>query len=79
MGFAFALGVVATEVWRRRPGRPWADRRFGPAGALSVAAVAASVVLPLAMSALPGVTGVLQRCMFGVAYLWYAVEAVRLR
>jgi hypothetical protein len=65
MGFAFAVGVVAAALRLRR--RRWLD----------VAAVLASVLLPLAMTAQPAAAGVLQRAMFAVAYTWYATEAVR--
>jgi hypothetical protein len=68
LGFAFALGVVATAV---RAGRTGRQRRWW----LDATAVAASVLVPLAMTALPAVTGVLQRTMFLVAYAWYAAEA----
>src|SRR5690606_27614171 len=67
MGFAFALGVMAARWW---PGRP---ARFR---VLDVVAIAASVAIPLAMSASTGYTGALQRAMFAIAYLWYAREAV---
>lgn len=65
MGFAFAIGV-GLRLWHRE------DRRFGQA--LDVAAIAASVVIPLVMSALPDWDGLLQRCMFATAYLWYTHE-----
>lgn len=68
MGFAFAAGVVVTCVVTARGG---SRRGVG----WDVAAVAASVVLPLGMAALPAVDGVLQRLMFLVAYVWYAREA----
>jgi Protein of unknown function (DUF998) len=59
MGFAFALGVVAVAVGRRAA-RP-----------IDVAAVTASVLVPLSMTALVSTQGLLQRVMFAVAYLWY--------
>jgi hypothetical protein len=67
VGFAFALGVgaVLMRTWRAR-------RRQWP---FDVAAVLASVLLPLAMSALPGTAGAWQRLMFAIAYAWYATEA----
>ena len=70
MGFAFAFGVlaVAWQVRREGGGVRWLD----------VAALAASVLLPLAMMGWEEFAGVLQRSMFVVAYLWYAVEAARL-
>jgi hypothetical protein len=69
MGFAFAAGVMAVGIARRGPSP--LDR-----GADFVA-VASSVVLPLAMAQGTPYTGVLQRTMFVVAYLWYAREATR--
>jgi hypothetical protein len=69
MGFAFAVGVtvVALERWRRGSG--WQ--------VMDLAAVTASVALPLAMAGATGLTGVFQRAMFLVAYVWYGREAVR--
>ncbi len=69
MGFAFAAGVVAVGVSRRGPSR--LDR-----GADTVAVVA-SVVIPLAMAQGTAYTGLLQRSMFLVAYIWYAREGLR--
>jgi hypothetical protein len=71
MGFAFAAGVIAVGIARRGPSR--LDR------SADVIAVASSVVLPLAMSQGTPYTGVLQRAMFLVAYLWYSREAARAR
>jgi hypothetical protein len=68
MGFAFAAGVVAAAVHRGR------RARIGGL-VLDVVAVAASVVVPLAMSAWPAADGALQRFMFAVAYVWYATAA----
>jgi hypothetical protein len=70
MGFAFGIGVAAAALRARgtRRARRWP---------LDAVAVLASVLLPLAMSALPPATGALQRAMFAVAYAWYATEAVR--
>ena len=69
MGFAFAAGVVAVGLGRSRAG---ALRR-----AFDLAAVAASVLLPIAMGLSTTHTGLLQRTMFLIAYLWYAGEALR--
>jgi hypothetical protein len=68
MGFAFAVGVFAVMV--HRPGRLTSRR------ALDVAALAASVVIPLSMGVWSGSAGLLQRSMFLVAYLWYATEGL---
>ena len=68
MGFAFAFGVAAVAFrhgFSRWP-RP-----------LDLPAIAAAVVLPLGMSALPDYAGLLQRLMFLVAYIWYGFEAFR--
>jgi hypothetical protein len=69
MGFAFALGIAACAVHQHGQGLRW--------NVLDALAVAASVILPLGMSAWPEFDGVLQRAMFAVAYVWYAVEAAR--
>jgi hypothetical protein len=69
MGFAFAFGVVAVLVGLGGQ-RPLLR-------AAGVVAVAASVVLPLGMALWPDAAGVLQRAMFAVAYLWYAIEVTR--
>ena len=69
MGFAFAFGVVAVAVVRRRRDGRWS--------ASDAVAVGASVGVPLGMVAVPAVAGSLQRAMFLVAYLWYAAEALR--
>lgn len=70
MGFAFAIGV-GLRLWHRQNGR-WGR-------VLDVAAVAASVAIPLAMSALPNWDGLLQRGMFATAYLWYGYELLSKR
>lgn len=72
MGVAFAAGVVAAMVH--------VGRRTGRAGlVLSIAAVASSVIVPVAMSALPAYDGLFQRVMFGIAYAWYAKAALDIR
>lgn len=68
MGFAFALGVVV-RFWQREKGD-----RMGRL--LDVTAVAAATLLPLLMATQPEIIGLLQRLMFGVAYLWYGREAL---
>jgi hypothetical protein len=69
MGFAFAIGVVLVGL--KRPTTEVLSRLF------DAAAVLASVVLPLAMSLGTPYTGVLQRSMFLVAYIWYGRAAYR--
>ena len=68
VGFAFAVGVASVSVRLRMAGAGWRI--------LDVVAVVASVVLPLAMAASPEIDGVLQRILFGLAYLWFAREAL---
>jgi hypothetical protein len=72
MGFAFAIGVLATFAHARWQGTP---RR----GALDAVAVGASVLLPLGMAWWSTAGGVLQRVMFLIAYLWYAGDVFRHR
>lgn len=66
MGFTFAAGVLVVGLGRIRAG--------GRMTAADVAALAASVLLPLGMSAWPELAGLLQRAMSATAYLWYALE-----
>jgi hypothetical protein len=67
MGFAFALGVFLVLLSRGpdQPLRRGFDR----------VAILCSVVLPAGMTIWPDVDGLLQRLMFVVAYLWFALEA----
>jgi hypothetical protein len=71
MGFAFAAGVVAAALHRGRSGRIGALM-------LDLAAVVASVAVPLAMFAFSTLDGVFQRIMFAIAYAWYATAAAGL-
>lgn len=71
MGFAFAFGVAAVAFQLRRSGVAWR--------LLDGVAVVASVVLPLGMSMFGEADGVLQRVMFGIAYLWYGRELLSSR
>jgi hypothetical protein len=65
MGFAFAIGVGVRFWHRKEQGR---GRIF------DAAAIAASIIIPLAMNALPDWDGLLQRIMFATAYTWYIHE-----
>ena len=65
MGVAFAIGVVSSIF------DDHGDRRR--VRAVDVAAVVASVAVPLAMFNLAVVAGVLQRIMFAIAFWWYGV------
>ena len=68
MGVAFAAGVLSV-IW---------SRRSAGIGVLGPLAVAASVAIPLAMTAWSDGSGALQRLMFAIAYLWYGREAIRI-
>lgn len=67
MGFAFAAGVIARL--RERKSTQHLRR------ALDAAALVAATVLSPIGAFVPGIGGLLQRVMFGVAYVWYASEA----
>lgn len=67
MGFAFAIGVVATAI------RIWNSK--GRLRARDAIAVVSSVAIPPAMMGMADQAGLLQRSMFLVAYLWYASES----
>lgn len=69
MGLCFAVGVILVGLARSRPSI--LDR------VLDGIAVLASIAVPLAMALSTGYTGLLQRSMFLVAYLWYGREALR--
>jgi len=69
VGFAFTAGVVAVSV--RRAGKAWRARVF------DWVAVVAAVVIPMTMFSVAGVAGIVQRIMFGIAFLWYGGEALR--
>jgi hypothetical protein len=69
MGFAFAGGVALVGY-----GRVVAGGRFA---VLDVLALAASITIPLAMSAWDGSAGLFQRLMFAVAFGWYLAETIR--
>ncbi len=67
MGFTFAIGVFAVFYLRSRSAMKvrWLD----------VVAMAASILIPIALSFRNDVAGGLQRVMFVMAYLWYGREA----
>jgi hypothetical protein len=68
MGFAFAFGVVATVLSRAKG--------VGRLRMHDILAVAASVLIPLGMIAVPEVDGLLQRLMFAIAFAWFALETI---
>jgi hypothetical protein len=71
MGFAFAFGVVATVLSRAKG--------VGRLRVHDILAVAASVLIPLGMIAVPEVDGLLQRLMFAIAFAWFALETIAVR
>jgi hypothetical protein len=70
MGVALAFGVVAVAAHRTRTRQ---ERRVRM---LDVVALAAPVFIPLRMVRFEQIAGLLQRVMFMIAYVWYAVEAI---
>lgn len=69
VGLTFTLGVLIV-TFQRRPGEHVA-RTF------DWVAIVAAPALPMLMFNITGIAGVVQRVLFGIGYLWYAVEAVR--
>ncbi len=69
MGFAFSFGVVARLLQRENGER--LKNAFDV-----IALVAATTLSPLG-ELWPSIAGLLQRTMFGVAYCWFAHEALR--
>jgi hypothetical protein len=67
MGFSFAAGVIARLFERRPTQHLWR--------ALDAVALLAATVLSPIGAFMAGTGGMLQRVMFGVAYVWYASEA----
>ncbi len=68
MGFAYTAGVIVVAVARARRG--------DGVRVLDLLAVVSATVLPLAMLALPGAYGALQRPLFIIAYFWFGAEAI---
>lgn len=66
MGFAFAIGVAIVAYGRRSERVRLRD----------VAALVASIAIPIAMTWLPDLAGVMQRLMFAIAMWWYGAEAM---
>ncbi len=68
MGFAFSFGVFFRFL----------QRENSAMRILDLAALASAIFIPLLMMNFPGITGLVQRLMFLVAYLWYGTEAWQL-
>ncbi|WP_203337108.1 DUF998 domain-containing protein [Nocardioides limicola] len=68
MGFAFAFGVVAVGLRRRRV--PVLTR------VRDLVAILASVAMPTMMLLASHQAGLWQRAMFAISYLWFAAETV---
>jgi hypothetical protein len=71
MGFCFIGGVISILVNDRS-----ACRGLKATGWV---AVTVAIVVSVAMTALPGADGALQRLMFAVAYLWFGAQAIAVR
>ncbi len=71
MGFAFSLGVFFRLLQRARENLK--------IRVLDLVALASAIFIPLLMISFPGITGLVQRVMFLVAYLWYGTEAWQLK
>jgi hypothetical protein len=68
MGFAFCTGVVARFI-QRGPGAVIGR-------SIDILALLVATALPLLLASSFSVGGLVQRVMFGVAYLWYGREAL---
>lgn len=66
MGIGFTTGVIIRFMHRRQ--------HHIPGLAVDSLAVIAAIVIPLAMPNAEGLTGILQRSMFGLGYIWYGRE-----
>lgn len=69
MGLAFTVGVLFVLLRR--------DRGQRLARAFDVLAIVAAFAIPMIMFNAEGIAGVVQRILFGIAYLWFGGEAVR--
>jgi hypothetical protein len=67
MGFAFAFGVLARLLTRAR------EQRLRLT--LDLLALAAATLLTPLAALLPDLSGLMQRSMFAIAYLWFGYEA----
>lgn len=69
MGLAFTVGVALRLIQRRR-------FRI-PGVMLDMLSVIAAILVPLTMLNADGLTGILQRLMFGIGFIWYGRECAR--
>jgi len=68
MGFAFAIGVVVRFMQRNK-------NEALPRVYDAIAILAAIILTPIG-GLQPSIAGLLQRVMFGIAYIWFAREAL---
>lgn len=68
MGFGFIIGVALRFIHSRE--------HHIPGTTLDFFALVAATVIPLAMPTVEGATGILQRSMFGLGYIWYGRECM---
>jgi hypothetical protein len=69
VGFTFTVGVLVVAVGRG-PGTT-------AARAFDALAVAAAIIISLMVLNVAGTSGLAQRIMFGIGYVWFGLEAVR--
>jgi hypothetical protein len=69
VGFTFTVGVVLVAIGRG--GGATAARTF------DAVAVVAAVVISVMVVNVAGLSGLAQRVMFGIGYVWFGLEAVR--
>lgn len=69
VGAAFTIGVLLVS-FRRGPGS-------GLARFVDVVAIVAAIGISMLIFNVEGVAGLVQRIMFGIAYLWFGMEAIR--
>ncbi len=70
VGLSFTAGVLLVTL-RRGPGNLWIR-------VVDWVAIIAAPVLPMIMFNITGVAGVVQRVLFGIGYLWFGIEAMRI-
>lgn len=70
MGFVFSFGVIFCFLRRR-------EDRIGKG--LDLIALAAAIFIPLAMLFYDNIDGLIQRVMFGLSYVWYMRETLKIK